>query len=149
MSNLLPFPKNKRESHSGSGGNGDGGDNGGMELNQRVANLETGMAEVKTRLGGVEQRLDGVEQRLDGVERRLDRVEVKLEHIDREVSSFKWWVLAQIITALLTVIGTGIAIQQMTVATFQAAAQQPAPAAPVTQQPPIIINVPPAATAKQ
>lgn len=142
MSNLLPFPKNKRESHSGSGGNGDGGDNGGMELNQRVANLETGMAEVKTRLSGVEQRLGGVEQ-------RLDRVEVKLEHIDREVSNFKWWVLAQIITALLTVIGTGIAIQQMTVATFQAAAQQPAPAAPVTQQPPIIINVPPAATAKQ
>lgn len=133
MSNLYPFPKNKREAPSSSGGNGDGGDNSGMELNQRVANLETGMTEVKTRL--------------DGVEQRLDRVEVKLEHIDREVSNFKWWVLAQIITALLTVIGTGVAIQQMTVATFQAAAQQPAPPAPAAAQPPIIINVPAAAPA--
>ncbi len=132
MSNLYPFPKNKREAPSSSGGDGDGGDNGGMELNQRVANLETGMTEVKTRL--------------DGVEQRLDRVKVKLEHIDREVSNFKWWVLAQIITALLTVIGTGVAIQQMTVATFQAAAQQPAPPTPAAQ-PPIIINVPAAAPA--
>lgn len=139
MSNLYPFPRNKREAPSSGGGNGDGGDNGGMELNQRVANLETGMTEVKTRLAGVEHRLDGVEQ-------RLDRVEVKLEHIDREVSNFKWWVLAQIITALLTVIGTGVAIQQMTVATFQAAAQQPAPPTPAAQ-PPIIINVPAAVPA--
>lgn len=146
MSNLYPFPKNKREAPSSSGGNGDGGDNGSMELNQRVANLETGMTEVKTRLDGVQKHLDGVDRRLDGVEQRLDRVEVKLEHIDREVSNFKWWVLAQIITALLTVIGTGIAIQQMTVATFQAAAQQSALPAPAAQ-PPIIIHVPAVAPA--
>lgn len=99
-------------------------DNGGMEFTARIANLETGLTEVKTRL--------------DGVETRLDRVEVRLEHIDREVTNTKWWILGQIVTGLLTVIGTGIAIQQMTVATFQAAGAQPAPA----QAAPIIIQVP-------
>lgn len=104
-----------------SGGTHDSGgdppDNGGMELTERVAHLETGMSEVKT---------------------RLDRVEVKLEHIDREVANIKWWVLGQIVAGLLTVIGTGIAIQQMTVSTFQAAGAQAAP----TQPAPIVIQVP-------
>ena len=75
---------------------------------------------------------------------RLARVETKLDHINSEVSSFKWWVIAQIVAGLLAVLGTGIAIQQMTVASFQGAAQvakDAAPAAPAPQQP-IIINVP-------
>lgn len=105
------------------GGNG-GGDNGGMELTERVAHLETGMTEVKT---------------------RLDRVEVRLEHIEREVSNTKWWILGQIVAGLLTVIGTGIAIQQMTVATFQAAGAQAAPAQPT----PIVIQVPAAPTSSK
>lgn len=73
------------------------------------------------------------------MEARMTRVETKLDHIEKEVSNFKWWVVAQIVAALLTVVGTGIAIQQMTVATFQAAKESPAPA---PAQPPIIINIP-------
>ena len=74
---------------------------------------------------------------------RLARVETKLDHINTEVSNFKWWVIAQIVAGLLAVLGTGIAIQQMTVASFQGAAQVAKDAAPpAPTQPPIIINVP-------
>lgn len=69
----------------------------------------------------------------------LASVEAKLGHVDREVSNLKWWLMGSVVTILLTsvgtVIGTGIGIQQMTVATFQAAAQQPQQA----QQPTIIV----------
>lgn len=132
-SNLRHF-KDYAGAFSNEGGLPPGGeppDNAGMELTNRVAHLETGMTEVKTRL--------------DSMQSRLDRVEVRLEHIEREVSNTKWWILGQIVAGLLTVVGTGIAIQQMTVATFQAAGAQPAPA----QAAPIIIQVPtqaPAAT---
>lgn len=76
---------------------------------------------------------------------RLARIETKLDQVDREVSQVKWWIVAQIAALFLAVIGTGIAIQQMTVSTFQAAAAQPQ-SSTATQQP-IIINVPPAAAA--
>lgn len=69
---------------------------------------------------------------------RLVKIETKLDHIEKEVGQVKWWIVAQIAAGFITVVGTGIAIQQMTVATFQAAAGQPAPAA----TPPVIINVP-------
>lgn len=93
--------------------------------------------------GRMEARLIKLEEFADDAKQRLARVETKLDHIDKEVSNFKWWVLAQIVAALLTVVGTGIAIQQMTVSTFQAAGVQSQP----TPQPPIIINVPQAAPA--
>lgn len=92
-------------------------------------------------------RIIKLEEFAEDAKQRLTRVETKLDHIEKEVSNFKWWLLGAIITILLTVLGTGIGIQQMTVSTFQAAGaqNQPAPA----QQPPIIINVPaaPAPTA--
>lgn len=91
----------------------------------------------------MEARLIKLEEFADDAKQRLARVETKLDHIDKEVSNFKWWVLAQIVAALLTVVGTGIAIQQMTVSTFQAAGAQAQP----TQQQPIIIHVPQAAPA--
>ena len=75
----------------------------------------------------------------------MTRIEISLGHVEKEVGNFKWWVIAQIVAALLTIIGTGIAIQQMTVATFQAAAAHVAPAQ--AQQAPIIINVPAAPAA--
>lgn len=87
---------------------------------------------------GMETRFAALEDFAQDTRDRMARVETKLDHIEKEVSNFKWWVVAQIVAALLTVVGTGIAIQQMTVATFQAAGQQ----APAQQQPPIIINVP-------
>ncbi len=68
--------------------------------------------------------------RLDRLDARLSGVEGKLTHIDAEVSNTKWWLLGSVVTILLTtvgtVIGTSIGIQQMTVATFQAAGQQQA-----------------------
>ena len=96
--------------------------------------------------GDMEARFAKIETRLDQVDDRLTRVEVKLEHIDKEVSNFKWWVIAQIAAGLLAVLGTGIAIQQMTVASFQGAAQvakdaAPAPVAQPAPQP-IIITIP-------
>ncbi len=102
------------------GGGGGTGDNGGVE--QRVANLETFAADAKE---------------------RLTRVETKLDHIEREVGQVKWWIVAQIIAGVLAVLGTGVAIQQMTVATFEAAGK----ANVSSTVPPIIINVPPAAPA--
>ena len=93
--------------------------------------------------GDMEARFANIEGRLDQMDARLIRVEVKLDHIDKEVSNFKWWVIAQIVAGLLAVLGTGIAIQQMTVASFQGAAQVAKDAAPpAPAQPPIIINVP-------
>ncbi len=68
--------------------------------------------------------------RLDRLDARLNGVDAKLEHIKTEVSNTKWWLIGSVVTILLTtaatVIGTGIGIQQMTVATFQAAGQQQA-----------------------
>lgn len=77
------------------------------------------------------------------MEARMTRVETKLDHIEKEVSQTKWWLIGSTVTIVLTVvatvIGTGVGIQQMTVATFQAAKESPAPA---PAQPPIIINIP-------
>ena len=94
--------------------------------------------------GDMEARFAKIETRLDQVDDRLTRVEVKLEHIDKEVSNFKWWVIAQIAAGLLAVLGTGIAIQQMTVASFQGAAQVAKDAAPAAQSSPqpIVITIP-------
>lgn len=83
-------------------------------------------------------------QRLDQLDTRLIRVESRLDHVDREVSNLKWWLLGSVLTIVLTtigtVIGTGVGIQQMTVATFQAASQatqpQPQPTVIVVPQPP-------------
>lgn len=96
------------------------------------------------------QRLDRLETFADTAKDRLARMETKLDHIDREVSTVKWWIIAQIAAGVFTVLGTGVAIQQMTVATFQGAAQvakDSASAAPVPSQQPIIINVPAQPTA--
>lgn len=118
-SNLRHF-KDYAGAFSNEGGlppSGEPPDNASMEIARRVENLETDMRDVRE---------------------RMSRVETTLQHIDREVSNTKWWILGQIVAGLLTVVGTGIAIQQMTVATFQAAGAQPAPAPAA----PIIIQMP-------
>lgn len=93
---------------------------------------------------GMEARVGKLEDFAHEARERLARVETKIDHIDKEVSNFKWWVVAQIVAGLLAVLGTGIAIQQMTVASFQGAAQVAKDAAPVVapSPQPIIINVP-------
>ena len=91
----------------------------------------------------METRVGKLEEFATETRERLASVETKLDHIGNEVSNFKWWVIAQIVAGLLAVLGTGIAIQQMTVASFQGAAQVAKDAAPPgPAQQPIIINVP-------
>lgn len=94
--------------------------------------------------GGMEQRVAALEGFASDAKDKLTRIETKLEHLEKEVSTTKWWVAGSTVTIVLTmiaaVLGTGVAIQQMTVATFQAAGAQANPTQPA--QPPIIINVP-------
>lgn len=91
--------------------------------------------------GNMESRVAKLELFAKDAGERLVRVETKLDHIDREVSQFKWWAagsaVAVVLAMIATVLGTGVAIQQMTVASFQAAGQQ----GQASQQP-IIITVP-------
>jgi hypothetical protein len=96
----------------------------------------------------MEHRLAQLEAFADDAKQRLVRVETKLDHIDKEVGQVKWWIVAQMVAGMLAVVGTGIAIQQMTVSTFQAAGAQAAQPAPPQMQQPIIINVPPASPAQ-
>ena len=88
-------------------------------------------------------RILKLEEFADSAKQQLARFETKIDHIEKEVSQVKWLIVVQILAGIATVAGTGIAIQQMTVSTFQAAGAQ---AQPVQQQP-IIINVPQAAPA--
>lgn len=93
-----------------------------------------------------------MEARLRAVENAVTTMGDRLVHIDREVSQTKWWLagstIAIILAMVAAVLGTGVAIQQMTVATFQAAAQQQAPApSPVTIQIPGLAVPLPAASA--
>ncbi|WP_245573564.1 hypothetical protein [Curvibacter lanceolatus] len=93
---------------------------------------------------GMQQRVAALEGFASDAKEKLTRIETKLEHLEKEVSTTKWWVAGSTVTIVLTmiaaVLGTGVAIQQMTVATFQAAGAQASPPQPA--QPPIIINVP-------
>lgn len=81
----------------------------------------------------MDDRIERLEQFAGETRDRLARVETKLDHIDREVSQFKWWVAGSVValavTMFATVWGMGVAIQQMTVSTFQAAAQAAHPPA--------------------
>lgn len=90
----------------------------------------------------MEARVTAIENRLDRMDERLTRVEVKIDHIEKEVGQTKWWILGQIVAGLLAVLGTGIAIQQMTVTTFQAAGQDRAAQTPAQAVQPIIIQLP-------
>lgn len=91
--------------------------------------------------GGMDTaRVDKLESFAERTGERLTRVEEKLDHLLKEVGQFKWWLVGAILTIILTVFGTGVAIQQMTVATFQAAGAQANPTPPAA--PPIIINIP-------
>lgn len=100
--------------------------------------------------GDMDARISRLEDFAEKTSERLTRVETTLEHIEHEVTQTKWWLIGStltiILTVIATVIGTGVGIQQMTVATFQAAANNtPVPASPA----PIIINVPAAPSAVQ
>lgn len=97
----------------------------------------------------MEHRLSEVEKAIIRIDGKFDVVTARFEHVDSTLNEikvgvigFKWHVFTAALTVIVAVIATGIAIQQMTVTTFQAAAQQPSPPA---QQAPVIINVPSAA----
>lgn len=88
-------------------------------------------------IGPVEARLSEVEKSVIRIDGRLDAINVKLDIIASNVSSWKWQLLAAVVAIGVTVFGTSFAIQQMTVATFQAAAAQAQP--PAQTQPTIIM----------
>lgn len=100
---------------------------------------------------GMDTRITKLENFAEDAKQRLARVETKLDHIDKEVSSFKWWLFGAVLTVVLTVIGTvvgtGVGIQQMTVSTFQAAGAQAQTASPTPQPTPIVIQIPALPTA--
>jgi len=75
-------------------------------------------------------RISSLESFAADARERTVRVETKIDHIGTEVSQMKWWFLGTIVTMIVTVLGTSVAIQQMTVATFQAAGQAQQPAQP-------------------
>ena len=102
--------------------------------------------EVRRALGG--GNMDGMEDRLrtlettvarmeERFEERFDRVLDRLSELRSDVKNLHWWFLGAVLTILVTVIALAFSVQQMTVATFQAAAQQPS-AAPA----PIVITIP-------
>lgn len=132
------------------GGPGGPSDNDGMELNQRVANLETGVTEVKARLDGMDKRLDGIDKRLDGVEQRLAGVETSVKVIESKLDTFATKAdLHEMSSSMIKwMVGTavGLGAAAITVMTFvlNNAAPKVPPTAP---QPPIIINVPAAPVA--
>lgn len=67
---------------------------------------------------------------------RLARMETKLDRVVHDVGQWKWFALGAVLTIVLAVLGTGIAIQQMTVTTFQAAAEAAKAATPASPAPP-------------
>lgn len=79
---------------------------------------------------GMEARVARLENFAGAAGERLARIETKLDIIAHETSQFKWWLAGSmvviVVTVIGTVIGTGVGIQQMTVATFQAAKEQAA-----------------------
>lgn len=112
---LFGAGQGSRSSHGG----GDSGDNGGMDAYVTKEDLRAQLAPIATATATIVQRMDGIE---------------------KKASDLKWWAIGTGLTIVLAVYGANIGIQQMTVATFQAAAQQ---AQPTSQPlPPIIINVP-------
>lgn len=80
---------------------------------------------------------------MDEIPRRVSALEGAVQSIREDVKAIKIniWIatLTIVATTIFAVLGTGVAIQQMTVSTFQSAAGT-APTLP--HQQPIIINVP-------
>jgi len=93
--------------------------------------------------GGMDGRVSKLEEFAADARERLAHIETTLSHMSHDVGQFKWWVagsaVAIIFSMIAAVLGTGVAIQQMTVASFQAASQL---AQPQQAQQPIIIQVP-------
>lgn len=99
--------------------------------------------------GGDGGNIEPMEARLNEVEKAIIRIDGRLEHVDekfdrvlsglKDVKTLGWGAM---LTIILATIGTGIGIQQMTVASFQAAAELAAknsPPAPAQVPAPTII----------
>lgn len=101
--------------------------------------------------GPMESRVAKLEEFAGDCRERLARIETKLDQVSHDTGQFKWFMLGAVLTILLTVVATSIAIQQMTVSTFQAAGDHAEKTSAAVAQPaalpPIIINVPAAAPA--
>ena len=108
--------------HRGGGG---GGNDGGMD-------------DARARLRKVEDSVIGLDKSLQLFVKKED-----LQTVERHLTL---WIAGTTVTLMLAMLGTGIAIQQMTVSSFQGAAEVARASAPTAPPPPpqlpIIINVP-------
>lgn len=86
--------------------------------------------------GDMDARVTKLEGFAAATSERLARMESKLDRVVHDVGQWKWFALGAVLTIVMAVLGTGIAIQQMTVTTFQAAAEASRAATPATQAPP-------------
>ena len=125
--NVLQFSSYSREIawvkkpsfDSGSGG----GDNGNMELTERVAHLETDMKDVRERLTRIEVRIDAIDSRMA----------TKADLADAMNGMIKW------------IVGTAVALgtAAITIMTFVLNNATPkAPPVPPSQSAPIVIQIP-------
>lgn len=122
-------PSAKRLPHDSGGGPPD---NGGMELTERVAHLETDMKDVRERLARIEDRMA---TKSDIFDIKVDVADLKVEmhkqHID-----IQRWMIATVIGLFLGFGGLFLAMSN--------ALKAPAPVAQPAQQAaaPIVIQVP-------
>jgi F0F1-type ATP synthase membrane subunit c/vacuolar-type H+-ATPase subunit K len=100
-----------------------------QEMRADSANVRADIAGYRADVAATMQRISQTMESMQG----------DLRQTNEKVSALKWWILGAVLTVVLGVYGTSIAIQQMTVSTFQAGAQaakDSAPAAkPATEAP--------------
>lgn len=75
--------------------------------------------------GGMEARVSRLEDIAHESAKSLASMESKLDRAVGELSQMKWWFIGTIVSIFLATYGASVSVQQMTVATFQAAQAQP------------------------
>ena len=80
--------------------------------------------ELDAKLQLIEAKMDA---RLASIEGKFDLLFYRMDEMGKGVSNLKWWILGAALSIVVAAVATGVGIQQMTVTTFQAAAQLVAP----------------------
>ncbi len=109
-------------------GGAGGGDNGGMELTERVGRLETDMQDVRVRLTKIESRLESIDTHMA----------TKADLAEAMNNMVKW------------IVGTAVALGASAITIMTFVLNNASPKAPSPQQPaPIVITLPTPAAAPQ
>lgn len=107
----------------------------GKSITEAASGLRETMAEARGEIKAINVRFDGTDRRLDD--------------IGANVSTFKWWLAGAVLTLFLGFYAASFTIQQMTVSTFQAAAQLPPPQPATASKPAPQAAAPPAPAASR